>query len=128
MINCLPNYKFLNEQISVYRQRNSSVTHTMNDGHLKNYLWIIQKYVDYNFDNRIKKSAKSYLAFQYMLLLAHSSKISKEEKKDFIKELKKYQYLFKYNINPRVNKISKIYNIFGFNITRFLLCNYLKRK
>ncbi|MBR0381855.1 MAG: glycosyltransferase [Eubacterium sp.] len=127
--NCLPVYRFLNQKLYVYRHHSGSVTATIGENHLMEYYWIIKKYSNFHFMNeRIANCLNSYLAYQYALLLAFITRAKMKNKKKILRELKKYQYLFRYDMYPRTRIISRVNRILGYNITRILLRLYLKSR
>lgn len=126
--NCLPTYRFLNEKLYVYRQHSGSVTKVIGAKHLEEYLGIIRKFANYDYCNEtVKESLLSYVAYQYSLLLAYTTLLKPENKDELLKELKKYQFLYKYTSYPRTKMISFAHRIFGFHGTRLFLALYLKR-
>lgn len=126
--NCLPTYRFLNEKLYVYRQHSGSVTKVIGAKHLEEYLGIIRKFVDYTYCNETVKSALlSYVAYQYSLLLAYTTLLKPANKDELLKELKNYQFLYRYTSYPRTKMISTAHRFLGFHGTRFFLALYLRR-
>lgn len=129
LINCLPNFRILNEKIYTYRHREGSISKTVDINHIIDYCNIIKKFACYKYVNEdVKMYILSYIGYQYALLLAHMSKIKDKKKRALIKEMKEYSYLLQYDKYPRTKIISKVYSVFGYTITRLLLCEYLKHK
>lgn len=127
-LQCLPKYAFSPERAYVYRNREGSCTHTIDKKHIEDYLWIVDTYSSKKYNSETRDLALSYLAYQYILLMAHVGNIKLNDKKNYTSQLKKMNWLLEYNINPRVKKIYRIYKIFGFNLTKILLSIYLKQK
>lgn len=126
--NCLPTYRFLNEKLYVYRQHSGSVTKVIGAKHLEEYLGIIRKFADYTYRNETIKSALlSYVAYQYSLLLAYTTLLKPANKDELLKELKNYQFLYRYTSYPRTKMISTAHRFLGFHGTRFFLALYLRR-
>ena len=125
----LPRYRYLNEKLYVYRHRKGSVTKTVGEKHLEDYLWIVRKYADFDYqDQEIRNWLLSYVAYQYALLLAFITWVKPDKAREMLSELKQYTYLFQYTGYPRVKKISAAYRFVGFHGTRYLLALYLKRR
>lgn len=128
LANCLPTYRFLNEKLYVYRQHSGSVTKVIGAKHLEEYLGIIRKFLNYEYcSENVKKYLMSYLAYQYSLLLAYITLLSPANKNELLKELKNYQFLYRYTSYPRTKIIATFHRFLRFNITRMLLACYLKR-
>lgn len=128
LANNLPRYRFLNEKLYVYRHRSNSVTTTVDEKHLSDYLGIICKFANYNYHNEeVQNSLLSYVAYQYALLLAYVTLLKPSRKKEMLDELKKYIFLFQYTSYPRSKIISTVHRIVGFHGTRYFLALYLKR-
>lgn len=128
LANSLPRYRFLNEKLYVYRHRSNSVTTTVDEKHMEDYLGIICKFVNYNYCNsEVRHYLLSYVAYQYALLLAYVTLLKPSRKKEMLTELKEYNFLFQYTSYPRSKIISMAYRAVGFHGTRFFLALYLKR-
>ena len=126
--NCLPTYRFLNEKLYVYRHRSNSISRTIGEKHLDDYLEIVRKYVHYDYCNpEVKECLLSYVAYQYSLLLAYITLLRPEKRREMLKELKEYRHLFRYCSYPRSRMISMAHGMIGFHGTRFFLALYLKR-
>ena len=126
--NALPAYRFLNEKIYVYRHHEGSVTSTIGEQHLKEYLSIIREYGDKTYpyaNEEVKSLLLSYLGYQLALLMAYTAKLKPGSSDELLKEMKRYTYLFKYTSYPRTKKIYSIYRILGFRLTCQLLGAYL---
>ena len=110
----MPNYKFLNKRIYVYRNREGSISTTINKKHLCDYYGIIKKYCKYEYpSDRIRALLLSYVAYQYILLSANILRIKPEGYKKMLKVLSKYTFLFKYDSYPRTKKFSQLYHVLG---------------
>ena len=126
--NCLPAYRFLNEKLYVYRHRSNSISRTVGEKHLEDYLGIVRKYVHYDYCNpEVRECLLSYVAYQYALLLAHITLLKPSGRKKMLAELKGYRHLLRYARYPRSRMISIAHHMVGFHGTRFLLSLYLKR-
>lgn len=127
----LPSYQFVNEHFYVYRQnRRGSITSTVGISHLKEYLGILQAAcTNETWDSNVKELLLNYVSYQYMILCAHTANLKdKKIRKQMLKELKKMKWLYSYEINPKVRKVSKVYKIIGFKMTTILLKEYLRTR
>ncbi len=71
---------------------------------------------------------KSYIAYLYAVYIAQATLLNTKKAKDDLKYMRKYANLLNYNLNPSMKKVTLVYKIFGFNITRYLLSIYISRK
>ena len=126
--NCLPTYRFLNEKLYVYRHRSNSISRTVGEKHLDDYLTIVREYVHFDYCNpEVQEYLLSYVTYQYSLLLAYITLLKPAKRKDMLAELKEYRHLFQYVRYPRSKMISTAHRFIGFHGTRFFLALYLKR-
>ena len=129
MVNYLPNYRFLNKKLYVYRHRDNSISATINANHLDDYYYIIEKFASYPYVNEnVRKLSLSYLGYQYALLIGYVTIKDSENRKARLKKLKPYAFLLCYPGYPRTEKIYKFCRVFGFNLTRCLLGAMLRTK
>ncbi|MBR0463706.1 MAG: glycosyltransferase [Clostridia bacterium] len=125
--NCLPICKFSPQHLYVYRHRSGSITHTIDDRHLQNYYDIVKTFAEYEYCNEeTKASLLSYMAYQHALLAAYCTNVRSEVAKKTLLKLKKYIYLYDYDVYPRTKKIAILIKLCGFGITRRILGVYLK--
>ncbi len=127
--NCLPRYRFFNEKLYVYRQRENSVTASIDACHLDEFLHLIEQIAEntYVTDN-VRDAILSYDAYQLSLLLAHMGKLRKDDRKRLLDGAKKNAFLFRYTLYPRTKQVAVFYRLFGMNLTQKALSDYLKRK
>ncbi len=109
----------------VYRQRENSITSSWKMKNLTDCIYIIDKWqqqitiADISVD--YKNSLLNSIAKLYCNLLIGYVRFGDKNKKSQYIKLKKLSHLFNYDLNPRVAIISKIYKIFGFDVTLLLL-------
>lgn len=68
---------------------------------------------------------KSFLAYRYCILLAHSSYYKSEIAREYLKHLKRLDFLFVYDLNPKVKKAHLLRKLLGRRIASILLAKYL---
>ena len=127
----LPKYLYLNCHFYMYRQgRTGSISNTVTSEHIKQYLNIICEYCDkMEKDNEAQKVFLNYVSYQYSIVCAYICCLKNIKlKKELTNIAKKYSFLFEYNLNPKQNRISKLYKCLGFNMTLYLLKIYLSYK
>lgn len=127
----LPRYLYFDYHFYMYRQlRTGSISNTVSYEHIKEYLSIICEYCDnMTKDSRVQNIFLNYVSYQYSIVCAYIRCLKdKALKKELTNIAKKYEFLFEYDLNPKQNKISKLYKCFGFNLTLFFLKVYLTRR
>lgn len=67
----------------------------------------------------------NYLAYPYAVWMAQICSVNSLEAKEQFQAMKEYTYLFKYDLNPYVNIVAKVYRIFRYKITAKILYFYL---
>lgn len=125
----LPSYIFYNDHFYTYRQRrDGSISNSIGTKHLKEYTQIVCDACNNStWDKKVKEMLLGYIAYQYAILCAHTANSDdKAFRRRQLQYLKAYKWLFTYTLNPKVNKISKFYSIFGYYPTIQLLKMYLK--
>lgn len=120
---------FVNQYIYAYRQNViGSITNRVSDKSFNCLLDIIKdelrKLENYSFSDETKKYIKSFLAYELSILMMEVSKLPKVSQKSARRNLKNLVWLFSYTQNPKVKKVSRMYNTVGFYITEKFLCLY----
>lgn len=124
-------YSLYSDYFYSYRQREGSITHLLKYENLEmlanNIINCIVIYEKADKDY-FKDLYFNYVAYQYITFL-HYSLICKKDKriKPLVKEMKKYKYLLKYNLNRKVKLVYIANRFLGFNVMYKLLLLYLKR-
>ena len=72
-----------------------------------------------SFDTKAKEAIKSFLAYEYCILLSYPSL----DKTSF-SELVHYKQVLNHTMNPKVKTVSRVYRLFGIRITRWVLRAY----
>jgi len=120
---------FVNQYVYAYRQNvSSSITNSGGDRSFKSLFNIFKTELaaidSRSFSDEAKAAIKSFLAYEYSILLTYKGK-SKEVRK----RLYQYKDVLQYTMNPKVKMVSKVYNLFGIRITEWVLDVYqMKRK
>lgn len=76
-------------------------------------------------DINLSTLVASYYAYEYTVLLGVSSVIKDTE---LIERMKKLKGIIQYDISRKVRKVKTLMNFFGFNMTRQILCLYVRVK
>lgn len=120
---------FVNQYVYAYRQNvNGSITNSSGDKSLKSLFNIFKTELaaidSRSFSDEAKAAIKSFLAYEYSILLTYKGKSKKVRK-----ELYQYKDVLQYTMNPKVRVVSKVYRLFGIRITEWVLDVYqMKRK
>ena len=79
------------------------------------------------FSEDAKDALRSFLAYEYCILLAMLGSLDKSIQKERRKELYAYKWLLKYTLNPKVKKAALVNRIFGIRMTERVLGTYLNK-
>lgn len=123
---------FVNQYIYAYRQdREGSITHSGGEKSFNNLFSILKnelaKIDSRSFSLDAKDALRSFLAYEYCILLAMLGSLDKSIQKEKRKELYDYKWLLKYTMNPKVKKVALVNKLFGISITERVLRLYLNK-
>lgn len=126
------NCMFVNQYIYAYRQdREGSITNSGGEKSFNNLFSIIKnelaKIDSRKFSEDAKDALRSFLAYEYCILLAMLGSLDKSIQKERRKELYAYKWLLKYTLNPKVKKAALVNRIFGIRMTERVLGTYLNK-
>lgn len=95
---------------------------------LKNILMEYTAYAEENLEESYKKVFFSYLAYPYAVWMGQACLIEQSDalKKD-IEEMRRYQYLLKYDLHPAVRLVHGVHRVLGYRLTAKLLMIYIKK-
>lgn len=115
---------FINKYIYAYRQNvagsiTNSAGHRSFDNLFDMFKTELPKIEQRSFNEDAKKAIKSFLAYEYCILLTYRG-IDKKTKK----ELRSYQNVLCYDLNPKIKMALRIYKIFGIRITEMIMSIY----
>lgn len=116
---------FINEYVYAYRKGLSDSTSSiMDEKHFLSLFNIFkteyEKVEERSFSNEAKNALRSFLAYEYCILLTYNVS------HDLRKELYGYKQILSYSQHPKVKKASKIYKLVGIRITACFLKLYMK--
>ena len=128
MLDCTDKCCFVNEYVYCYRQNVSgSITNTSGSKGFNNLFSIFKselgKVDDRSFNEEAKNALRSFLAYEYSILLTYNIK-----EKKVLSELYQYKNVLRYTTNPKVRMVSKVNNFLGVRITRRILRMYEKMR
>ncbi len=128
MLDCTDKCCFVNEYVYCYRQNVSgSITNTSGSKGFINLFSIFKselgKVDDRSFNEEAKNALRSFLAYEYSILLTYNIK-----EKKVLSELYQYKNVLRYTTNPKVRMVSKVNNFLGVRITRRILRMYEKMR
>ncbi len=114
---------FLNEILYFYRQREGSITNSINTKHITDIINIIN-----TLEKSSNKNVLCYAAFQYATLLININLSDKKADDNILKEMKKLSYLLKHNSSTLIRAIKFANDVFGVRITSKLMAFAFKIK
>lgn len=129
LLNCGPKFQFTDIYLYVYRKnREGSVTNTIDYKHLVQYIKIIEDSRYIKFSNEERKNAiLSYATYHLTILMGLNGQLNdKKQTKAVREQIKKLKILFEYDLHPKAKKVKNLINIIGFNNTCRVLSGYLK--
>ena len=137
IFNKAPQLQVLPNNFYAYRkEREGSITATINYYHLKNYCNIIYDGVEIvkNSSEKIKTALMNYIVYQAVITSAlihrKSVKLTKMQKREIHAKIRPIfkSYIKKYNEDKKVKIAKKVYSICGYALTSFILGFYLNHR
>lgn len=132
---CEPEWSFIDEYFYIYRkQREDSISSTVDYKHLCDYCWIIEKSVSIveNSDESVKVPLMSYLMYHMLIASALTYRINldKMQRKEILSRLKAVckGRIIKYTMGKKVRLASYVYRIGGFSFMAKVLGFYLNNR
>lgn len=123
------NYIMINKHYYMYRKQTSGITSSFSEKKYNDLLDIVtnelEKVKALNNKN-IKQAFRSFLAYQYTILLGFVQNFNGIQKKVELKKLLLMKDILTNNIHPKVKFTNKIISIFGIKVTTILLNFYIK--
>lgn len=117
--------ELIDESFIAYRQREGSVTATFKLKNLTDFIFTLEKWskiVNNEVSNPILRNALlGSLAKYYSNMLVVYARLKEKEKREYRKRIKELRWILRYSMSNRPKMVSKIYKIFGFEITIFAL-------
>lgn len=120
---------FVNQYIYAYRQNVAgSISSHVGERNFISILDIIKtelgKIDARSFTSESKDFLRSFLAYELSILISATRNLPKDKQSAARKELKQLCWLLKYTQNPKVRMVSRVYNVFGYSITEWVLGVY----
>lgn len=129
LITAASSFDYCEEVYYNYRQnRQGSVTNQAGKKHVGSLIFIMKKWTDKygQADVSEKRFVYSSLAYEYTILIMLYATLDKENKREFIEDIKNLYWLLKYRTGVRYLAIKVLCKIIGFGLTSKLLKLYLK--
>lgn len=105
-----------NETLYCYRQsRNNSVTNVISSRNVDSLLYILKKWIYFDYNNsKIKNVYLNYLAYQYLILISCINEKNCDEYHN--NEIKKLRFILNYSKNYKVRLCNLILKLLGYRI------------
>ncbi len=116
--------EFIDESFIAYRQRKGSISHSLKLKNLTDFIYVITKWVEpikEIRDEALKLALLGSMAKYYSNLLVVFVRVEEIEKNKYKQSLKDLSWLLKFSRSKRPQMISKVYSLFGFDMTISLL-------
>ncbi|WP_443596824.1 glycosyltransferase [Agathobacter sp.] len=133
MLLCAKSYDWHEDVFYVYRKGTgiAQTSKRVSYKEVKDLKDICEKYIDIAENlksDMFQKIFCSYLSYPYSVLMGQVKLLSKTDRvKIGERDIKKNSYILKYDLDPSVKMVKKVYNVLGYNLTAFLLKLYLLR-
>ena len=128
--NCLPKYLYTDQYFYIYRKgRNESITANVDAAYLDQFADMLCGFAEsFDYTNeQVEKCLLSLIAYEFSILMAKTANLSdRQEKKRLTAKIRKQQDILKYDMHPKVQKITLVKKLLGFDLTLFLLGIYLR--
>lgn len=126
----MPKYQYTDQYFYMYRKgRVGSITTNIDYKHLCQLADILEEFSDEALykNTVVKECILSLLAYQLTILMASAANLNDpKERKQLITHIKKFEYLLRYNLHPKVQQVNKVKKFTGFYGVMFLLGIYLR--
>ena len=126
----LPKYLYTDQYFYMYRKgRPGSITTTVDHNHLCQLTDTLEEFSgDYKYTCAATEACVlSMVTYQLTILMASTANLpSGKSKTQLVKRIKALEFLFDYDMHPRVKLVNKVRKLVGFDCTMFLLGIYLK--
>ena len=126
----MPKYQYTDQYFYMYRKgRVGSITTNIDYKHLCQLADILEEFSDEALykNTVVKECILSLLAYQLTILMASAANLNDpKERKQLITHRKKFEYLLRYNLHPKVQQVNKVKKFTGFYGVMFLLGIYLR--
>lgn len=126
LLTCCKSYSVYAKPVYVYRQRDTSITHSIEPKAVyclfENIKYTVDIFQQCNFDN--KEPLYNYAAYQYITLLNLYVRFITDDK-PFKLELKKLKWLLFYHQNKKVKTVYLFNKVFGFDVMLKILRMFL---
>lgn len=122
---------FSDEIFYGYRVRSGSITKSVGIKHIKDLLWVVEKWNNklpsLNIDKIEKNIYYDFLCYVLSILIANINVLNREHR-EVLRALPKYKKLFDYAHNIKTKKIASLINIIGLYPTTVILHVFLKKR
>lgn len=124
--------RFVNKYIYMYRKGvATSISSSFSYKKYSDLFKILKDGVEINKiepNETARDALFSFWAYELCILRAMTSFMDHEQKNKELKELYEYNWLFNYQLHPKVKKVAFVQKLLGKKITNFILHKYLKTR
>ena len=123
--------KFINLYVYAYRKEvSTSITASFSEKKYNDLLYILKRGVNmiqqYDWPEEVRYSLLSFMAYEYCTLLGFLGFFPQKQKRVIKSNLYEYEWLLRYDLNPKVSRVVRYRKYLGRNLTNFLLYKYIK--
>lgn len=123
---------YCNEDAYIYRQRQGSITHTIQYKNIKQICDNVKYCVA--LGNGLQKSEKmyglyySYVAYQYGVFLVANHYVKNEKVKNLVKKMKEYRWLLQFHMDKKTKSLYYINKYLGYRGLNIIMYLYSKAR
>ncbi|MDR2406563.1 MAG: glycosyltransferase [Bacteroidales bacterium] len=119
-------FLFVNGYYYVYRKQvNNSISSSFSEKRYRDLYNIVvsetETIKNRCDDTELQNALLSFMAYEYCILMGMLRFFHPSRRREEMSKLKKYVWLFKYSLHPKVNAVKKVLGLAGFRITSCLL-------
>lgn len=124
--------RFVNQYIYMYRKGvATSISSSFSYKKYSDLFTILKNGVEVNnneLNEKTKSALFSFWAYELCILRAMTGFMNQEQRNKELKELYEYNWLFDYQLHPKVKKVALVQKLFGKAVANFVLHKYLKTR
>lgn len=123
-------YKFINGYYYIYRKQVAgTISSSFSEKRYLDLFLIVKDELHVlqlkNINSQLKEAILSFLAYEYCILLGMINNFDSKRRKQHLEELKQYEWLLQYDLNPKVRKVKYCLRLLGGYLTRTILLLYI---
>lgn len=125
-------FRCINEYFYCYRKGiSNSVTGSMSIKKYDDFFHVLKTSIEHisasNYKIMTKNALLSFCAYNFCILSGEIRYLDSHSKNIRFKELRRYKWLLRYDLNPKVKKAKILFKVLGFRLTSFVFYIYISK-